>query len=108
VPRSEDFDVTERSGGLSQPNVAGEKVDAYRPCECDIGCVVDGEVVAQFPAPGKQRVSPGDTSTPIVNAVHHGLTKARYLPGVTLERFAATPTHRQADQDDSADDGDDA
>ena len=34
-----------------------------------------------------------------------GLQRRRTQP---LERFAATPTHRQADQDEPADDGDDA
>ena len=52
----EDFDVTARSGGVSQSNVAGEEVDAQRLCECDIRCVVDRQVVAQFPAPAKQRL----------------------------------------------------
>jgi hypothetical protein len=28
APRSEDFDVTARAGGVSEPNIAGEEVDA--------------------------------------------------------------------------------
>src|SRR5665213_4212913 len=53
---SEQLDATPRTDGVCQSNVAGEKVDDQCFSECDVGGVVDGEAVAQFPAPAKQRL----------------------------------------------------
>lgn len=46
--------MTRQAGCASQPPVAGEQGYIQRFGESDIGGVVDGEVVAQFPAAGQQ------------------------------------------------------
>ena len=51
----EDFDGALGSGSAGQPVVTGEQGGVHCFGECHIRRVIDGEVVAQFPAPGQQR-----------------------------------------------------
>lgn len=46
--------MTSRAGSVCQPPVAGEQSYIQRFGESDIGGVVDGKVVAEFPAAGQQ------------------------------------------------------
>jgi hypothetical protein len=52
--RAQYFDVTPGPGCCCQPLVAGKQTGLQRLCERDVGRVTDREVVAQFPAAGKQ------------------------------------------------------
>jgi hypothetical protein len=51
----EDFDGALGSGDPGEPAVPGEQGGVHCFGECYIRCVIDGEVVSQFPAPGQQR-----------------------------------------------------
>jgi hypothetical protein len=51
----ENFDEALGSGSAGEPAVPGEQGGVHCFGEGNIGRVINGEVVAQFPAPGQQR-----------------------------------------------------
>ncbi len=57
--RAQYLDVTPWAGGSCQSFVAGKQAHLQQFGERDVGRIVDGEVVAKFPATGKQRAVRG-------------------------------------------------